>query len=84
MSRGARKAMIMRDHPDLSLSRQCEVLSLSRSSLYYVAKGESPANLALMQRIDQLFLSCPFLAVARWRSSCGARGSSSVVTGCGA
>ena len=48
MNRGERKAMIVRDHPGLSLSRQCEVLSLSRSSLYDVAKGESPANLALM------------------------------------
>ncbi len=60
MSRGERKAMILRDHPDLSLSRQCEVLSISRSSVYYAAKGESPANLALMRRIDALFLKYPF------------------------
>ena len=60
MSRGERKAMILRDHPDLSLSRQCQLLSISRSLFYYVPKGESSANLALMRRIDELFLKYPF------------------------
>ena len=60
MSRGERKAMVARDHPGLSLSRQCEVLSISRSSFYYAPKGESPENLALMRRIDELFLKYPF------------------------
>ena len=60
MSRGDRKAMVRRDHPGLSLSRQCQILSISRSSFYYAAKGESPENLALMRRIDALFLKYPF------------------------
>ena len=60
MSRGERKAMIARDRPDLSLSRQCRLLSISRSSFYYAPKGESPENLALMRRIDGLFLMYPF------------------------
>ncbi len=60
MSRGERKAMIRRDHPGLSLSRQCEVLSIGRSSFYYTPKGESAENLALMRRIDELFLKYPF------------------------
>ena len=60
MSRGQRKAMVKRDHPELSLSRQCQVLSISRSSLYYRPKGESVENLALMRRIDELFLKYPF------------------------
>ena len=60
MSRGERKAMIRRDQPDLSLSRQCEILSISRSSFYYTLKGESLENLALMRRIDELFLKYPF------------------------
>ena len=60
MSRDARKAMIRRDVPDLSLSRQCAILSISRSSLYYRARGESPENLALMRCIDALFLKYPF------------------------
>jgi len=60
MSRGERKAMINGNHPGLSLGRQCDLLSISRSSYYYAPKGESPANLALMRRIDELFLKYPF------------------------
>ena len=60
MSRGERKAMIGRDRPELSLSRQCEILAISRSSFYYTPKGESPENLALMRRIDELYLKYPF------------------------
>ena len=51
--------MIRRDHPDLSLSRQCRLLSISRSSLYYPS-GESAENLELMRRTDDLFLKYPF------------------------
>ena len=60
MSRGERKAMISRDHSGLSLSRQCGLLSISRSSFYYALKGESPMTLDLMRRIDELFLKYPF------------------------
>jgi putative transposase len=60
MSRGERKAMIAPDRPGLSLSRQCRLVSISRSSFYYAPRGESPENLALMRRIDELFLRCPF------------------------
>jgi putative transposase len=60
MSRGERKAMITREHPELSLSRQCEVLSISRSSFYHAPMGESPETLALMRRIDELFMKYPF------------------------
>ena len=52
--------MIRRDRPGLSLGRQCGLLSISRSSFYYVLKGESPENLELMRRIDVLFLKYPF------------------------
>lgn len=60
MSRGERRTMIVREHPELSLSRQCRLLSLSRSSIHYAAKGESAETLALMRRIDELFLKYPF------------------------
>ena len=60
MSRGERKAMIARGHPGLSLSRQCRLLSISRSAFYYTPKGESAENLSLMRRIDELFLKYPF------------------------
>ena len=52
--------MVERDHPSLSVSRQCRLLELSRSALYYQPVGESPETLALMRRIDELYLSYPF------------------------
>ena len=61
MSRPERHAMMVRDHPTLSLSRQCRLPSLGRSSLYYTPKGESAETLVLMRRIDELFLKYPFL-----------------------
>ena len=52
--------MVVRGHPALSLSRQCRLLSIGRSSLYYQPKGERSETLALMRRIDELFLKYPF------------------------
>ncbi|MDE2501007.1 MAG: IS3 family transposase [Alphaproteobacteria bacterium] len=52
--------MIEPSRSDLSLSRQCELVSISRSSFYYTPRGESAENLALMRRIDELFLCYPF------------------------
>ncbi len=57
--------MVMREHPALSLSRQCRLLSIGRSSLYYEPKGESVETLALMRRIDELFLKYPFYGARR-------------------
>jgi len=39
-------------HPELSVRRQCELLGLSRSSLYYEPAQETAKNLRLMRRID--------------------------------
>ena len=51
--------MVERDGA-LSLSRQCELLDVGRASLYREPAGESGANLALMRRIDELYMDCPF------------------------
>ena len=52
--------MIERGNPNLSITRQCTILSISRSSFYSATSGESEANLALMRRIDELFMKYPF------------------------
>ena len=52
--------MIERETGDMSLSRPCRLLGISRSSLYYRPKGGSAETLALMRRIDELFLLYPF------------------------
>ena len=46
--------------PKLSVSRQCRLLSISRSGLYYEKKGESAFNLAMMRRIDKQDLNTPW------------------------
>jgi putative transposase len=52
--------MIERGNPNLSITRQCTILSISRSSFYYATSGENETNLALMRRIDELFMKYPF------------------------
>jgi len=52
--------MIDRSDPRLSLSAQRDLLQISRSTMYYRPKGESAETLALMRRIDKLFLQYPF------------------------
>jgi putative transposase len=47
-------------HKQLSLRRQCELLSVSRSGLYYEAIATSVDELALMRRIDEIHLKWPF------------------------
>jgi putative transposase len=51
--------MIDRKH-ELPLARQAELLKLSRGSLYYKGRPVTPANLAIMRRIDELHLEHPF------------------------
>jgi putative transposase len=60
---------IERSHPRLSLRRQCRLLSLSRSVLYYTPAGENAVNLKLMALIDRQFLETPWYGsrqMARW------------------
>jgi putative transposase len=51
--------MIDRGH-ELALTRQAKLLKLSRSSVYYRPRPVSPADLAIMRRIDELHLEYPF------------------------
>jgi len=45
--------------------RQCELLDVCRSSLYYRPQPVSAADLALMRRLDELHLQYPFLGARR-------------------
>ena len=51
--------MVDVDNP-MSIRRQCELLRVSRSGLYYEAEATSPEELELMRAIDQLHLRYPF------------------------
>ena len=52
---------------DLSLTRQAELLDLSRTSLYYTPVHTSEADLQLMRRLDELHLEWPFLGARMLR-----------------
>ena len=55
--------MINRTHA-LPVVRQCQLLALSRSTAYYQPTTMSSADLALMRRIDEQHLECPFDGVS--------------------
>jgi len=57
--------MIDKNHKGVSVSRQCELLSVPRSSHYYAPAPESDENLALMRKIDEQYLKTPFYGVRR-------------------
>ncbi len=60
MSVSRRREMIEARHQQLSLTRQCQLLHISRAGLYYTTVGESAFNLALMRLIDQQYLQTPW------------------------
>lgn len=63
-SKKERKALI-RKASELSILRQCELLEIHRSGVYYEPKGETALNLELMRLIDQENLLHPWLGVPR-------------------
>jgi putative transposase len=76
MSRERRREMVNREHPALSTVRQCALLSISRSSVYYRPRGTSSKNLAMMKLIDQQYLSTPFYGSRRMKVWLGREGHS--------
>ena len=52
--------MVSKDYSKLSISRQCQILSICRSGYYYQAAEESELNLKLMRIIDEEYLKYPF------------------------
>ena len=60
MSPAKKRAMIKRDHPELSISQQCKLVRLSRSAFYYAPVGIDADTLAMMTEIDRVFTKYPF------------------------
>ena len=52
--------MIDRNHAELSIRRQCELLGLNRATFYYQPASETPENLRLMGLIDKQYTQSPF------------------------
>ena len=57
--------MVDRQHLSLSVVRQCVLLGVSRSSVYYRAVGVSQNDLGLMKVIDKVYLERPFFGSRR-------------------
>lgn len=49
-----------RRNSDLSIRRQCELLGVNRSGLYYEPVGENEENLRLMRLLDEQYTRTPF------------------------
>ena len=68
--------MVDRRHLSLSIVRQCRLLDISRSGLYYQPIGISEEDLTLMKLIDRQYLATPFYGarkIAAWLKSQGQR-----------
>ena len=74
MSRERRREMVDREHPGLSTVRQCALLGISRSSVYYRPRAPSQKDLALMKQIDQQYLATPFYGSRRMKVWLGRQG----------
>ncbi len=60
------RMLIQPNHSEISVTRQCELMGLPRSSYYYEPVGESAYNLELMRFVDEQYICAPrFSARAR-------------------
>ena len=59
--------MIDRGRAKLSVSRQCKLVGVSRSSLYYQPVGPSLKDLGLIAMMDRQYLKTPFYGSRRMR-----------------
>ena len=62
MSPSERRDMIRKESTNLSLTRQCKLLKISRSSIYYTPVGFDQATIDLMHEIDRIFTKSPFFS----------------------
>ncbi len=74
MSAPDRRAKLDRDHPVLSVRRQCAMLGIARSGVYRVPCPANDDDLTLLRRIDELFTRWPFLGSRRMTAMLRAEG----------
>ena len=74
MSPARRREMVDREHPSLSIARQCALLWVSRSSIYYRPRAASTEDLSLIGEIDRQYLETPFYGSRRMKAWLERRG----------
>ena len=55
-----KRSLIDVSDPDMSVSEQCHLLSLARSSYYHAGVGESEEDLVLKRHLDRIYTDLPF------------------------
>lgn len=65
MSFSEKRTLIELDSKEFSIVKQCDILQINRSSLYYRPMGASDYNLQLMRAMDELHLKDPTLGTRR-------------------
>ena len=68
MTPAQRRELTDRQHRHLSIVRQCQLMGVSRSSLYYRPKGTPLGDLSLMQAMDRQYLETPFYGSRRMKA----------------
>jgi putative transposase len=70
-----KRELVEVDNSQISLRRQCQLLGLHRSGLYYQPSAESAENLQLMNLLDEQYTRTPFYGVRRMTAWLNQQGS---------
>lgn len=66
--------MVEASHGQLSVVKQCQLLSLQRSRFYYAPRAETAENLVIMRWLDEQYFDTPFYGVLRLTALLAAAG----------
>jgi putative transposase len=69
-----KRELVEKEHPELSVRQQCEILSLKRSSLYYERIGLSEEDRRILDEMDKIYLDFPIYGSRRMSRELKRRG----------
>lgn len=69
-----KRELVEKDHQELSVRRQCEILDFNRSSLYYKPTGLSEEDRNILEEMDRIYLDFPYYGSRRMSRALKRRG----------
>jgi len=69
-----KRELVEKDHQELSVRRQCEILAFNRSSLYYKPTGLSEEDRNILEEMDRIYLDFPYYGSRRMSRALKRRG----------
>lgn len=60
MTHKQKVSLVEKENKNITIKRQCQLLGISRKSLYYKSVEISPEDVATMNLIDRIYTACPF------------------------